>query len=118
MRPGSHLLAHPGKRCHFWAEFCFQRPAEKNNGSSVRFWEGDFVRVLTSPETFEQCVKVFQNIPVQKSDISLVAEEEKEISDVQNAQKIMKLIDLLEDDDDVDEVFTNCTFSDEAIEAL
>jgi len=81
-------------------------------------WDADSVTVSTSPESFEQCLKVFDNIPVQKSEIMLVAIDEKRIDDVQTAQKIFKLVDLLEDDDDVDEVFTNADFSDEVLKSL
>jgi len=81
-------------------------------------WEDDFVYVETAPETFEQCLKVFDNIPVQKSDITLVATKKKEVDGLTAAQKIVKLIELIEDDDDVDEVFTNADFPAKVLEEL
>lgn len=81
-------------------------------------WEGNFLQVLTSPEAFEQCLKVFNTTPVQKAEISLIAQEEKNIDDVQMAKKILKLIQLFEDDDDVDEVFTNANFSDDVLRTM
>jgi len=81
-------------------------------------WEGNFIHVETTPETFEQCSQVFDNIAVQKSEIGLVAKENREIEDVQKARQIIKLIDLLEDDEDVDEVFTNADFPDEVLEKI
>lgn len=81
-------------------------------------WEGDLIRVTCRPEVFEQCLKVFHQETVRKSEVSLVANENKMIEDVQTAEKIMKLIDLLEDDDDVDEVFTNADFPPSLLEKL
>jgi YebC/PmpR family DNA-binding regulatory protein len=81
-------------------------------------WDGNDVQVLTSPETFEQCLKVFDMSTVRKSEIGLIPNEKKEVDDVQNAEKILKLIDLIEDDDDVDEVFMNAAFSDEVFKSM
>jgi YebC/PmpR family DNA-binding regulatory protein len=81
-------------------------------------WDENDVQVLTSPESFEQCLKVFDINTVRKSEIGLIADEKKLINDVQNAEKILKLIDLIEDDDDVDEVFTNAEFSEEVLKSL
>ncbi|MDP2691361.1 MAG: YebC/PmpR family DNA-binding transcriptional regulator [bacterium] len=87
-------------------------------GADDVFWEGAAVRVQTSPEAFEQCLKVFNNLPVQKSEISLVPQEEKEVNDVQKGKEIVHLIELLEDDEDVDEVFTNASFSESVLKSL
>ena len=81
-------------------------------------WDGDAIQVITSPESFEPCLKVFDGIVVQKSEIALIANEKKEVGDVQMAEKILKLIDLIEDDDDVDEVFTNAEFSEEVLKSV
>jgi len=87
-------------------------------GADEIIWEGDSLRVLTGLDTFEQCLKVLNTTPVQKSDIALVAQEDKEIQDVQIAKKIVKLVELLEDDDDVDEVFTNADFPSGVLDQL
>jgi len=87
-------------------------------GAADIAWEEDRVEVTTSPEAFEQCLKVFHKLPVQRSEITLVAGEEKKVGDVQTGQKIARLIELLEDDDDVDEVFTNAGFSDDVLAQL
>ncbi len=81
-------------------------------------WDGNNVEVLCSSEGFEQCVEVFDSAKVQKSEMSLVAAEDKVIEDMETAQKIMNLVELLEEDDDVDEVFTNAEFSDSVLEQL
>ncbi len=87
-------------------------------GADDILWDENDVQVLTSPETFEQCLKVFNMDTVRKSEIGLVPNEKKEIDDVQSAEKILKLIDLIEDDDDVDEVFTNAEFSEAVLKTL
>lgn len=76
-------------------------------------WEGEEVRVLAPVENFEQCLKAFNNLPVQKSEITLIPTEEKIIDDVQTSEKIYDLISLLEEDEDVDEVFVNASFPEE-----
>lgn len=81
-------------------------------------WDGDEVYVETSPESFEQVLKVFDNISVRKSEISLVAKEDKDVNNEQSAAKIIKLVGLLEDDEDVDQVITNASFSDELLKSL
>jgi YebC/PmpR family DNA-binding regulatory protein len=87
-------------------------------GAEDIFWDEDQVRVISPVESFEQCLKVFDTMVVQKSEISLLPEEEKLIDDVQIAKDITLLIDLLEQDDDVDEVFTNASFSEEVLKTL
>lgn len=78
-------------------------------------WNEDQVRILTSPEGFEQVEKVLHSNDVQKAEISFVASDEIEISDVENSQKLLALIEKIEEDDDVDEVFTNASFSEEVL---
>jgi transcriptional/translational regulatory protein YebC/TACO1 len=81
-------------------------------------WEEGGVRVFSPVESFEQCLKVFHNLSVQKSEITLIALDEKEIHNVENAGEILELIELLEEDEDVDEVFTNAVFPDEVLKTL
>lgn len=81
-------------------------------------WDGDALQAITTPENFERCLKVFDGVSVQKSEIALIANEKKVVDNVQIAEKVLKLVDLLEDDDDVDEVFTNAEFSEEVLKSL
>ncbi|MGE3279009.1 MAG: YebC/PmpR family DNA-binding transcriptional regulator [Candidatus Altimarinota bacterium] len=87
-------------------------------GAEDIIWEEGGIRVLTSVESFERCLKVFDNLPVQKSELSLLPQEEKMIDDVQTAEKISKMIEQLEEEEDVDEVFTNASFSDEVLKTF
>jgi|CXWL01.1.fsa_nt_gi YebC/PmpR family DNA-binding regulatory protein len=73
-------------------------------------WDGDVVMVKTDPGVFEQCVKVFNGMVVQNSEVSLIAKEQKIINDEKITQEILELIDVLEEDDDVVEVVTNAIF--------
>lgn len=73
-------------------------------------WDGDVVRVTTSPESFEQCLKVFDKGLVQNSEVSLIPKEQKIIKGEEASQEILDLIDTLEDDDDVVDVVTNASF--------
>lgn len=89
-----------------------------DNGAEDISWEGNIVSVECDPDAFEQCLKVFDNSNVQKSEITLLPSETKDVENVQTAEKILHLIELLEDDDDVDEVFTNTDFPQSVLDEL
>lgn len=73
-------------------------------------WEGDIVHVLTAPESFEQCLKVVNNELVQKSEISLIADQEKALTNLEEIAKLETILELLHEEEDVDEVFTNAKY--------
>lgn len=82
-----------------------------DSGAEDVEWEGDAIHVLTPPESFEQCLKLFNNAVVQKSEISLIPDQEKDLTDPKEISQLETIINLLQDEDDVDEVFTNALFS-------
>lgn len=81
-------------------------------------FEGNSLMVVSSPEAFEQVCKSIGGGNVQRSEITLLAQEKKVLDDVQNAKDLQVLIEKLEEDDDVDEVFTNAEFSEGVLKTL
>lgn len=73
-------------------------------------WEGDRIHVLTPPESFEQVLKVFNKGIVQKSEISLIPAQEKELTNPTEIDQLETILNLLQDEEDVDEVFTNAKY--------
>ncbi len=73
-------------------------------------WEGELLKVLTSPLVFEPVLNILKPFFVQKSEISYVALEEKKITSKAQEEEILSLLDVLEEDNDVDEVFHNAQF--------
>ena len=55
---------------------------------------------------------------IDEADVVMLPENMVEIDDVDVAARIIKLIDLLEDHDDVQNVYTNMTVTDEVMEKL
>lgn len=53
---------------------------------------------------------------VKAADIAMVAKETVEITDEGDAKRLLKLIDALEDNDDIQNVFSNWSMSDELVE--
>lgn len=81
-----------------------------DSGAQDLEWEGDLIHVLSSPESFEQVLKVFNIASVQKSEISLVAAQEKELTNPTEIDQLETILNLLQDEEDVDEVFTNAKY--------
>lgn len=82
--------------------------------------EGDFYEILTSPDNFIEVKEELekQNLVLDMADIVMLAENTVEITDEETVAKILKLIDLFEDHDDVQNVYTNISISDEIMEKL
>jgi len=89
-----------------------------DTGAETIEWDGDFVRLTCPPDSFEQCLKVFNKGVVQKSEVELVPKEEKIINELSSARAISSLIDLIEEDDDVVDVVTNAGYSEGVLDAL
>lgn len=53
---------------------------------------------------------------VTGADIAMVAKETVEVTDESDAKKLLKLLDALEDNDDIQNVFSNWSMSDELVE--
>ncbi|SDJ29422.1 YebC/PmpR family DNA-binding transcriptional regulator [Billgrantia gudaonensis] len=78
------------------------------------------LEVVTTPEAFGRVkdALVAAGIEPEYSDVGLYPETYTPIADAELASKVIRLIDRLEDLDDVQNVYTNADFSDEALDAL
>ena len=76
--------------------------------------------VITSVDTFLDIKEALEEdgFTIDEADIVMLPENTVEIDDVDMAARIIKLIDLLEDHDDVQNVYTNMSVSDEVMEKL
>jgi len=76
--------------------------------------------IITTPEAFMEIKEGLeaQNINLEDADIVMLPQNTVEINDPETAAKIIKLIDLLEDHDDVQNVYTNMSLSDEVMEQM
>ena len=82
--------------------------------------EDDSYEVITSPEVFMEVKEGLegQGIKLEDADVVMLPENTVEINDADTAARVIKLIDLLEDHDDVQNVYTNMSISDEILEQL
>jgi len=77
------------------------------------------IEVVTSPENFGKVKDALARaslVPVA-SDVSMVASTEAEL-DLETAEKLLRLIDHMEDLDDVQNVYSNASISDEVMSKL
>lgn len=76
--------------------------------------------VITSVDTFLDIKEALEEdgFTIDEADIVMLPENTVEIDDVDMAARIIKLIDLLEDHDDVQNVYTNMSVTDEVMEKL
>ena len=82
--------------------------------------EGEQYDIVTSVDTF---MEIKENLEkegfiIDEADIVLLPENTVEINDVEVASRIIKLIEMLEDHDDVQNVYTNMSLTDEVVEKL
>ena len=82
--------------------------------------EDDSYEVITSPEVFMEVKEGLegQGIKLEDADVVMLPENTVEINDADTAARVIKLIDLLEDHDDVQNVYTNMSISDEILEQI
>ena len=82
--------------------------------------EDDSYEVITSPEAFMEVKEGLegQGIKLEDADVVMLPENTVEINDADTAARVIKLVDLLEDHDDVQNVFTNMSISDEILEQM
>ena len=75
----------------------------------------DVIEVVTSPESFHEVSQAFREAGIEPEMSELIQRPsvETELSG-EDAEKIMKMIDVLEDLDDVQDVFTNASFVEQA----
>lgn len=75
------------------------------------------VEVSTLPDEFEYVVAAFSEASVVYLDASIeMVPQRRILLDIEKAKGFLKLIDKLEDDDDIQDVFHNAEFPDEAVE--
>ncbi|MBC7074712.1 MAG: YebC/PmpR family DNA-binding transcriptional regulator [Syntrophomonadaceae bacterium] len=82
--------------------------------------EGDVYEIITSPDVFMEIKEALEQEDVQFefADIVMLPENVVEINDETTAEKVLKLIVTLEEHDDVQNVYTNMSISDEIMSKL
>jgi YebC/PmpR family DNA-binding regulatory protein len=78
------------------------------------------VDVMTSAESYLAVKEalVTAGFTPENSEVTMEADNQINIADLEDAQKVMRLIDRLEELDDVQEVYSNADFSEEVLEQL
>ena len=76
--------------------------------------------VITTPEAFGAVVDALEaaGLKAENAEVTMKASTDADVTDLDQAEKIMKMIDMLEDLDDVQNVYTNVSFSDEVMAKL
>jgi YebC/PmpR family DNA-binding regulatory protein len=83
----------------------------------VAIQEDGSVEITTLPDDFEAVVLAFNAANLTYLDASIDMVPQNRISlDAEKAKALIKLIDKLEDDDDIQDVFHNADFSNEALD--
>lgn len=82
--------------------------------------EEDQIDVVTSVEAFLEVKEALEGegFKIEEADIVFLPENSVEINDPEVAARIIKLIDMLEDHDDVQNVYTNMSLTDEVMNQL
>ena len=78
------------------------------------------ITVVTSPDAFGAVMDALAaaGLKPENAEVTMHASTEAEITDPDQAQRIMKMIDMLEDLDDVQNVYTNVSFSADVMAGL
>ena len=91
--------------------------AIESGADDVDVQDDGSVEVTTTPEGFESVVAAFNASSVGYLDASIeMVPQTRILLDIEKAKGFLKLIDKLEDDDDIQDVFHNAEFPDEAVE--
>lgn len=82
--------------------------------------EDDFYRVVTLPEDFQSCVEYFEKagLKYEQAELTRVAENTVEVTDVKIATNILRLMEKLEEHDDVQHVYSNFDIPDEIMDQV
>ncbi len=82
--------------------------------------DGETLIVITEPDDFGAVKDALNEAGLQSdnAEVTMSPSTEAEIDNLEDAEKVMKMIDLLEDLDDVQEVYTNVSFTDEVMAQL
>lgn len=79
----------------------------------------DTLEIITSPDAFmEVRDSLEKEVKIEEADIIMLPQTTVEITDEATAAKIIKLVDALEDHDDVQDLYSNFSISDELMEKL
>jgi YebC/PmpR family DNA-binding regulatory protein len=79
----------------------------------------DALEIITSADTFMEVKESLEkNIRIEEADIVMLPQTTVEVTDESIAGKILKLVDVLEDHDDVQNLYSNFSISDELMEKL
>lgn len=82
--------------------------------------DGEMFLISSSPSSFISVKEKLEaaGLKLEMAEIQRVASTMMEVSDVDQAMKIQRLVDGLEDNDDVQNVYTNHTLTDDVAKAL
>jgi YebC/PmpR family DNA-binding regulatory protein len=83
--------------------------------------DGDHAEILADPTDLMQVREWFNansKYDVEESDLAMVPKETTEVTTPEEAKKILRLQDALEDHDDVQNVYSNWSMSDELLEQV
>ncbi len=82
--------------------------------------DGDYFLVTTSPSSFIKVKEAFEaaGLKLEMAEVQRVSNVMIEVADIEQARKIQRLIDALEDNDDVQNVYTNHTLTDDVEKAM
>ena len=81
--------------------------------------DDDAIEVQTEPANLEAVRKALEGngLDIENADFAMVPKTLMEIEDQKTAHQVLKLIDALEDLEDVQRVYSNADFSDEALDS-
>ncbi len=90
------------------------------NGGEDMERDGDFFSITTDPREFMTVVDALnaKEIAIDNSEVTLLPDDEMEITDPGQAASIMRFIETLEDLDDVQNVYTNLDVPDEVMASI
>ena len=81
--------------------------------------EEETLEIITNPDNFMEVKESLEKtIKIEEADIVMLPQMTVEITDEAVAARILKLIDALEDHDDVQNLYSNVSISDELLEKL
>jgi transcriptional/translational regulatory protein YebC/TACO1 len=81
--------------------------------------EDEFIEVVTAREDLQKVAEYLEGegLKPESVNLAMIPQHYVDLS-VDDQVKVMRLIETLEDLDDVQEIFTNVEFSDEAVAAI
>ncbi len=82
--------------------------------------EGDSFQIVTAPESFNDVVDQLEknNVKLAEASLSMVAQNNIEVTEEKTARSLLRLLENLEDHDDVQKVHANFDIADDLMEQL